>query len=424
MRSMYSFLLYLLMPVVLLYLFFRGLRSRDYLSRWSERFGFFDPPERRGGIWVHAVSMGEVNAAAPLVEALRAQYPDTALCITTFTPTGSKRVRELYGDEVFHVFLPLDLPGAVKRFYNRVQPGLAIIMETEIWPNLLHEAAARGVPSLVANARISDHSLDRYRRFRQLTAQALEQVSRIAAQSERDAGRLVSIGAPRDRVTVTGNLKFDFVLPEGLLEKGLDIRRSWGDGRRVLVAGSTHEKDEASLLHAFGQLLDELPDALLVLVPRHPERFGQAARSARTAGLEVALFSENPVCPAGTNCFVIDAMGELLNYYAAADVAFVGGSFERIGGHNVLEPAALSRPIVAGPHLFNVADISRQLLDAGALVQVQDERELENVLRRLLGDADSREQMGRAGLALVKKGQGAVHRTLAIVKSLFTAGVG
>ncbi|MEE4216919.1 MAG: lipid IV(A) 3-deoxy-D-manno-octulosonic acid transferase [Xanthomonadales bacterium] len=419
MRSVYSFLLYLLMPLVLLYLLLRGLRSREYLSRWSERFGYFDPPAEDGGIWVHAVSMGEVNAASTLIQGLQKQYPDAPLYITTFTPTGSSRVRELFGDTVFHVYSPFDLPGSVSRFFERLRPALAIILETEIWPNLFRAAASRSVPSVIVNARISDRSFGSYRRFRKLTSMALGQVSRIAAQSATDAKRLLEIGAPESILAVTGNLKFDVSLPPSLLEQGESIRLAWGANRPVLVAGSTHENDEIPVLKAFAHLLDEFPDALLVLVPRHPERFGRAAALARAAGLRVSLRSENASCGPDMQCFVIDAMGELLPYYAACDIAFVGGSLEPIGGHNVLEPAALCKPVLVGPHTFNFADITQQLTEAKAAIQVQDGVELERALRRLFAEPETRDRMGRAGSELVRNGQGAVKRTLAIIDEVF-----
>lgn len=412
------------MPLVLLYLFLRGLRSRGYLERWSERFGRFDPPGQTGGIWIHAVSMGEVNAASALIKALVERYPDRPLYITTFTPTGSERVRELFGDTVFHVYSPLDLPGAVGRFFDRLQPGLAIIMETEIWPNLYYEAEKRGIPSLIANARISDNSYARYRRFGKLTASTLAKVAWIGAQSEKDAGRLRDIGAPPERLAVTGNLKFDVKLPPSLLEQGDSIRLAWGPNRLVLVAGSTHEEEEGIVLRDFLKLLADYPDALLVLVPRHPERFGRAAQAARTAGLRVSLRSERGVCPPQTQCFVIDAMGELQRYFAACDVAFVGGSLERIGGHNVLEPAALAKPVVVGPHTFNFADITQQLVEAGAAVQLEDEKGFEAAVRQLFEEPETRDRMGQAGHELFLSGQGAVVRTLEIIDSLLTAEAG
>jgi 3-deoxy-D-manno-octulosonic-acid transferase len=420
MHSLYSLLIYLATPLILGYLALRGLRDRGYATRWSERFGRFGAPGATGGIVVHAVSMGEVNAAAPLLREIQKSFPERPLTVTTFTPTGSDRVRALFGDDVFHVYAPLDLPGAVRRFFDRVQPRLLIIMETEIWPNLYREAATRGVPILIANARISEKSYGSYRRLRRLTASALARVNRFAAQSERDASRLIEIGADPARVQVTGNLKFDLRLPPSLLEQGDSIRLAWGTDRLVLLAGSTHEGDEKPVLTAFCRILDDFPGALLILVPRHPERFGRAAQQARAAGLAVSLRSEGASCPRGTQCFVVDAMGELLRYYAACDVAFVGGSFAAIGGHNLLEPAALSKPVLVGPHTANFADITNQLLEAGAAIRVSSDRDLEQTVSGLFADPEKRDRMGRAGYELVKSGQGALDRTLDIVSNLIT----
>ena len=421
MRSLYTLLLYLATPLLLLYFLLRGLRSRDYLKRWPERFGWFEPPDRAGGITVHAVSMGEVNAASMLVQELIRRCPDDPLCLTTLTPTGSARVRELFGDAVFHVYIPLDLPGAVRRFLDRVRPRLLVIMETEIWPNLYHQAAARGIPILIVNARISEHSFGAYRRLRRLTGAVLRKTSGIGAQSALDRQRLLEVGARDGQITVTGNMKFDVRVPPSLTEQGEALRLAWGTQRRVLVAGSTHEGDERALLAAFNRLLVTFPDALLVLVPRHPERFARAAQLARQSGLTVSLRSAGISCPVGTQCFVVDAMGELLRYYAAADVAFVGGSLEPIGGHNVLEPAALSKPVLFGPHTANFADITRQLLESEAAFRVADAEQLEAAVRRLFSAPDLRDRMGRAGLELVKSGQGAVARTLEMIERQLTA---
>ena len=424
MRWLYTFLIYLITPLVLLLLIIRGLRNRDWLKRWPQRFGRFDPPEKTGGIVVHAVSVGEVNVASTLVKALSQRFPGRPLCLTTFTPTGSDRVQSLFRDEVFHVYLPLDLPGAVKRFFDRVQPAFLIIMETEIWPNLYFEARRRSIPVMIANARISERSIRGYRRFKRLTTAALSQVSCIAAQSELDAGRLIEIGADETRLEVTGNLKFDVELPPGLLERGEAIRQTWGSKRLVLLAGSTHEGDEKPVLEAFTQLLGQFPEALLVLVPRHPERFGRAAQLAQASGLTVCLHSELVDCRPSAQCFIVDAMGELLPYYAACDVAFVGGSLEAIGGHNALEPAALAKPVLFGPHTFNFEDITNQLLNTGAAIRVNNAKDLEEASTRLFRQPDLRNQMGRAGLELVKSGQGALERALEIVEGLITPEAG
>ena len=423
MRWLYTLVLYLLLPLVLLHLAWRGLRDSNYLKRWSERFGFFDPPDCTGGIIVHAASVGEVNVASALVKSLIRRFPDHPVCLTTFTPTGSDRVRGLFREDVFHVYAPLDLPGAVKRFFERVQPRLLIIMETEIWPNLYFEAGRRGIPIMIANARISEHSFGAYRRLRKLTAATLKQVSQIAAKSKMDAQRLITIGADQQQIEVTGDLKFDVILPPSLHEQGETFRMAWGPDRLVLLAGSTHEGDEGPVLDAFSGLLKRFPQALLVFVPRHPERFARVAQAARAGGLEVSLRSEGISCPASTQCFVIDAMGELLQFYAACDVAFVGGSLDRIGGHNVLEPAALARPVLVGPHTFNFEDITEQLLTVGAGIRVSSAKELEEATARLFARPELRDQMGRAGLKLVRSGQGALERTMDKVEELITPAI-
>ena len=424
MRWLYTLLLYLVMPLVLLHLLWRGLRDNAYLGRWPERFGYFDPPDQTGGIVVHAASVGEVNVAGALVKSLARRFPELPVCLTTFTPTGSDRVRDLFRDDVFHVYAPLDLPGAVKRFFQRTQPRLLIIMETEIWPNLYFEAAGRDIPVMIANARISERSFGSYQRLRGMTRAALGQVSRIAAKSQVDADRLIDIGADPRRIEVTGNLKFDVSLPPSLLEQGETIRMAWGADRPVLLAGSTHEGDEGPVLEAFSRLLRTFPKALLVLVPRHPERFARVAQAARNARLKVSLRSEGMACPSSAQCFVIDAMGELLQFYAACDVAFVGGSLDRIGGHNVLEPAALSRPVLVGPHTFNFEDITEQLVVAKAAIRIYSAGELEEATARLFSRPGLRDQMGQAGLNLVKSGQGALERTLEIVDEMITPATG
>ncbi|HLF31977.1 MAG TPA: lipid IV(A) 3-deoxy-D-manno-octulosonic acid transferase [Xanthomonadales bacterium] len=417
-RTLYLLASYLLMPLLLLRLAVRGLRDRDYLKRWSERFALHGPAVPPGGIVVHAASLGEVNAAAPLIRALRIRFPDLPLTVTCFTPTGSARIRALFAADVCHVYSPLDLYGAVRRFLSRARPCLLLVMETEIWPNLFFAAGQRGIPLLLANARISDKSFRVYRRLRPLVREALAEVSGFMARSETDARRLAELGAAAGRIEVTGNLKFDLDVPDGLHEHGLALRRSWGLQRPVLLAGSTHQEDEVALIEAFKGLLGGFPTALLVLVPRHPERFQLAAQLVRAAGLSVQMQSAGADCPASTQCLVVDAMGELLRCYAACDVAFVGGSLAPVGGHNLLEPAALSVPVLFGPHTSNAADITAQLLAAGAAQVVRDAAELEQAAARLLGDEALRQSMGAAGLALVQSGRGALGRTLQIAAGL------
>lgn len=418
MRTLYSLVIILLTPLLLLHLLVRGLRNRAYLKRWPERFAYYRQALPPGGIVVHAVSVGEVNAAAPLIRALAKRFPDKPLTVTSFTPTGSARVTALFCDRVYHVYIPIDLPGAVRRFFDHVQPTLLIIMETELWPNLIFAAAARHVPVMIANARISNTSVSGYRHVRRLTHAALPLVSYIAAQTEQDARRLLEMGAVPERLEVLGNIKFDLSAPAGTAELGRDLRAGWGESRPVLLAGSTHEGDEGLVLDAFHGVLRVYPDALLVLVPRHPERFERAAQLARARGLLVHQHSTACRCPPATQCYVVDTMGELLGFYAASDVAFVGGSFERVGGHNVLEPAALGKAVLVGPHTFNFEQVTRQLLACGGALRVVDAAELENTTVRLLGDSATRDSMGRAGRRLVAENQGALARTLAIATGL------
>ena len=424
MRKLYSLLIYLTTPLVLAYFAFRGLRSGDYLKRWRERFAFFEAPKQTAGIVVHAASMGEVNAASALINEILKRFPGFPLCVTTLTPTGSDRVRALFSKTVFHVYVPLDLPGAVKRFYDRVQPRLLIIMETELWPNLYCEAASRDIPILIANARISERSFGAYRRFRRLTGYTLSMVSEIAAQSARDAARLEELGADEDRLLVTGNLKFDVRLPPSLLEQGESIRLAWGTDRLVLLAGSTHEGDEGPVFDAFKGLLETFPGALLIVVPRHPERFNRTAQLARSKGLRVSRRSDGVSCPRSTQCFVVDSIGELLHYYAACDVAFVGGSIDKSGGQNVLEPAALCKPVLFGPHTFNFQEITQQLIDCHAALRIQNAAELEAAVCRLFNEPELRDRMGQAGFELVRSGQGALDRTLELVDGRLTRATG
>ncbi|NIP19390.1 MAG: 3-deoxy-D-manno-octulosonic acid transferase [Xanthomonadales bacterium] len=413
MRKLYSLAMYLGLPLILAHLALRGLRDRDYLKRWGERFGRFKPPETTGGIVVHAASVGEVNAAAPLISALGERFPGLAMTITTFTPTGSARAKTLAGERSAHVYAPLDIPGAVRRFFGRLEPRLLVVMETEIWPNLYAEAARRDIPILLANARMSERSETGYRRWGKLVADALSRVSHVAAQGPADAERFVSRGQDPARIEVAGNLKFDITLPDELAAQGMALRGAWGPERPVLLAGSTHRSDEQAVLAAFRQVLEKHPNALLILVPRHPERFGEAAQLAREAGLAVEMFSDREVCSPAAQCFVIDAMGELLRFYACCDVAVVGGTFADIGGHNPLEPAALGKPVIVGPHTYHFGEITGHLLDAGALLQLEEGAVVGDEVIRLFGDYSARQAMGRAALAAVEDGRGAVARNLA-----------
>lgn len=424
MRTLYTTVLYLLLPIVLARLAWRGLRNRGYWHRWGERFGFFAAPELCAPIWVHAVSVGETLAAAPLIRALLERYPERSLVITTTTPTGSERVHALFGEQfigqpggrVFHIYFPYDLPGAVRRFLDRTRPGLALVMETELWPNLFRQCARRSIPVLIANARLSPRSARGYAKLGGLVRETLADIRLIATQGEGDAARFRELGASTDRVTVMGNLKFDQRIPGDLEDRAEALRRELGVSRPVWIAASTHEGEDEQVLDAFARLRELHPEALLLLVPRHPERFARVAALARKRGYAVVLRSEGRPCDAQTAVFVGDTLGELLLFYAVSDAAFVAGSLVPVGGHNMLEPAALGVPVVFGPHLFNFSDISRGLLEAGAARRIENSEQLAAVVGELLGDAALRAEMGEAGRKLVVDNRGALERLLGLLE--------
>ena len=415
-RKLYTVLLYLLAPLVLMRLAWRGLRAPDYWRRWPERFAFIEPALGKQVIWIHAVSVGEVQAAVPVVHALLNRHPDYSLLVTTVTPTGSARVTALFGGEVAHVYAPYDLPGAVARFFERVRPQLAIVMETELWPNLFHQCRQRAIPLLLVNARLSARSVAGYRRVRSLAAETLAAVTEIAAQSEADAGRFESIGARAATITVTGNLKFEQRIPSSLLERAEVLRREWGVSRPVWIASSTHEGEDELLLDVYQQLRKQYSDCLLVLVPRHPERFESVAALCRARGYNTVLRTDHGACSTETQVYVGNTMGDLPLLYAASDVAFVGGSLVASGGHNPLEPAALGIPVISGPHVSNFIEICSLLVDAGAAVQVADTGELLQIVSRWLGDANERHHVGQLGREVIEKNRGALQAVMAIIE--------
>jgi 3-deoxy-D-manno-octulosonic-acid transferase len=332
--------------------------------------------------------------------------------VTTTTPTGSQRVQELFGERVFHVYLPYDLPGAVRRFLRRVRPQLAVIMETELWPNLFHYCAAAEIPLIIANARLSPRSAAGYGRIAGLAKDTLADVSLIAAQGAADAERFRALGAAAERVMVMGNLKFDQAMPAGLATQAQALRQQLGATRPVWMAASTHEGEEEQVLDALAQLRESQPEALLLLVPRHPERFPKVAALVQRRGYSLVRRTDGHACTANTDVFLGDTLGEMPLFYAAADVAFVAGSLVPVGGHNMLEPAALGIPVLTGPHLFNFADISAALLRTGAARKVDNSEQLAEVLGELLMDAKQRQLMGKAGRQLVADNRGALARLL------------
>jgi len=414
-RLLYTALLYLLSPLVLLRLAWRGLRAPAYFRRWPERFAFIEPPLGEHVIWIHAVSVGEVQAAEPLVRALLDRYGEYSILLTTVTPTGSARVRALFDADVAHVYAPYDLPDAVGRFFDRVRPRLAIVMETELWPNLIHACHTRRIPLLLVNARLSQRSLRGYRRVGSLVRSVLGEITWIAAQGESDAAHFLALGADPQRVSVTGNLKFEQRVAPSLLERATVLRRDLGTSRPVWIAASTHEGEDEQVLEVLHELRRTLPDCLLVIVPRHPERFQAVADLCRRRGFGVRLRSEQIPCGEDVSVFIGDSMGELTLFYAAADVAFVGGSLVRQGGHNLLEPAALGIPVVTGPHVFNFTEIVQLLTAAGACRKVESVAGLERAVREWLLDANARHTAGEHGREVIAKNRGALDAVLELI---------
>ncbi|HUR40480.1 MAG TPA: lipid IV(A) 3-deoxy-D-manno-octulosonic acid transferase, partial [Verrucomicrobiae bacterium] len=410
MRLLYTVLLYLATPVVLLRLLWRGLKQREYWHRIGERFGFGPKLPEGVAVWVHAVSVGESLAALPLIRGLLDKHPGSVL-VTTTTPTGSERVRAALGDAVHHRYAPYDLPGAVERFLRRTGPRRAIVMETELWPNLFRALAKQRVPIIIANARLSPRSFAGYRRLRGFAKSTLADCKAIAAQSDADAQRFRELGADPEHVQVLGNLKFDLEMPEEMLRVGHALRWRWGEKRPVWIAASTHAGEEEAALRAHRILLKRQPDAVLVLVPRHPQRFDDVAQVIERSGLAFrrrssielpAAFAPGAPAPLPpqadlTQLQVLlgDSMGELPMYFAAADIAFVGGSLVDVGGHNVLEPASLGLPVLFGPHMYNFEQARSLLLQSGAARQVDGAMGIEPALAALFQDAAAREAMGR-----------------------------
>jgi 3-deoxy-D-manno-octulosonic-acid transferase len=409
--SLYRLVLLLAVPIIPLRLLWRGRRERGYWRHWDERLAL-GPAPVAGAVWIHAVSVGEMRAAQPLIAALRAAHPEAPLLLSCMTPTGRATAEALYGDFAHIAYLPYDYAWLARRFLRRTRPRVGILMETELWPNLLRAADRQQVPMMLANARLSERSARGYARLPALTRASLGHITQVAAQGEADAARLAALGA--HTVTVVGNLKFDITPPPQQLALGADWRARWGS-RPVLLAASTREGEEASLLRVFAAAAPAR--VLLVLVPRHPQRFDAVAALIESAGLPYQRRSEingadlNPQ----TRVLLGDSLGELFAYYAACDVAFVGGSLMPLGGQNLIEAASVGRPVLVGPHTFNFEEATRLAVETGAALRVNDaDAWLENALA-LLNDAPARERMAAAALAFATRHRGAAQRVIALV---------
>ncbi|MCC7517088.1 MAG: lipid IV(A) 3-deoxy-D-manno-octulosonic acid transferase [Pseudomonadales bacterium] len=424
-RLLYTIVYTLLMPAILLRLLWRSRLAPAYRQRWLERFGYFPAPaidRTRPVVWLHAVSVGETLAAVPLVTRLQQEHPDWQWVITTTTPTGSERVRASFGEQVFHVYAPYDLPPLLAGFLQRTQPQLAIVMETELWPSLLHACKQRRIPVIIANARLSEKSARGYRTLAPLTRGMMNDVTLIAAQQQADGARFVQLGLPTEKLAVTGSIKFDLDIDAATQQKAVDLRRHWtGDEKRsVWLAASTHLGEDTIILTAFTALKKQFPDLLLVLVPRHPERFSVVSQQCEAAGFRTVRRSTGTAVTTDIDILVGDTMGELLAFYGAADIAFVGGSLVPVGGHNLIEPAAWGCPVISGPHLFNFAEVERLLRDNNALAIADDATTLAATIQNWLKDSETRQAFGERAKHVADSNRGALARLCALLEILMT----
>ena len=408
MRLMYHTLTYILLPFLVLFWFAKSLLNKSYLDRLTQRFGFGYPKLNSGSIWIHAVSVGEVQASIPLVNELRQHYPYKEIIITTVTPTGSKQVKNIFKDAVRTSYIPFETNFAIKNFFNSIKPSVALIMETEIWPNLYKECGSRGIPLILVSARISEKSLINYKRFLPLFRDTLSHGILIAAQSQIDADRFLALGASKDRTWIMGNIKFDFKLPEEILTKAKIYRSKIFPRRHIWIAASTHEHEEEIILEAHKNISKKIGNLLLILVPRHPERFAKITQILKENNWIYSKKSDDQDIPESCQVLLIDTIGELLFFYACSDVAFVGGSLLPVGGHNLLEPAAIGLPIITGAHTFNQKEMTDRLTQVDALRIAHNVNSLSSDVIFFLTNTEESKNAGQRGKLIVESNKGAI----------------
>ncbi|MBI5006914.1 MAG: lipid IV(A) 3-deoxy-D-manno-octulosonic acid transferase [Nitrosomonadales bacterium] len=419
-RHIYTLGLWLLLPYVFFHLLWRARKQPEYLQHIGERFGRYSARTDKPVIWLHTVSVGETRAVATLVQNLRERYPDHQILLTHTTPTGRAASEQLYGADVLRVYLPYDYPFAVKRFLRHFRPRIGVLMETEIWFNLIHACRTDALPLLLLNARLSERSARRYARFPKLSRAGLHELHLVAAQTEDDAMRFASLG--NLAVPVMGNLKFDIVPPAAMLELGTDLRRRFGSERPVFLAASTREGEEALLLDALSHA--NVEHLLTVIVPRHPQRFDEVAALIEQHGLRMQRRSGSGSIAPETQVLLGDSMGEMFAYYAACDIAYIGGSLLPFGGQNLIEACAVGKPVLLGPHTYNFTQAAELAVDCGAAVRVSHADDLVHQLNILLHDVDRLKQMGENGERFVSGSRGATkcamtHISLAMNQALY-----
>ena len=416
-RIIYSAIFYLLTPIILLRLLYRALKAPAYRKRWAERFGFPVYAESTADfIWLHAVSVGETLAAVPLVKTLQQNYPQHRLMVTCMTPTGSERIKAAFGDSVDHSYMPYDTPDSVARFLNRLKPKMLIIMETELWPNTIAACQSRDIPVILANGRLSARSAAAYQSISSLVQPMLSGISAVAAQHKDDGDRFIRLGLPPSALEVTGNIKFDLSLDRDVQDRAAVLSEQWhcGNNRPVFLAASTHRGEDEIILQSFGQIKQQIDNALLVLVPRHPERFNQVGELCTSAGFTLARRSAGDKVEAA-DVLLGDTMGELMVFFGACDVAFVGGSLVATGGHNMIEPAAWGVPVLTGPHLFNFTEASQLLLAADGMLVCNDAAELAEQCISLMGNKGRRQEVGNAARLVAEANRGALDKLMSVI---------
>ncbi|MFL2560854.1 MAG: lipid IV(A) 3-deoxy-D-manno-octulosonic acid transferase [Gammaproteobacteria bacterium] len=418
MRILYDFFTYLIFPLLLLHIIIRAFVDRNYIYRVSERFGFYTQNIKGEVIWVHSVSFGEVKAASPLVRELIKAYPSKQILFTCTTPTGSKLINDLFGEEVINVYLPYDLRGSVNRFFRWANPQVAIIVETEIWPNIFQRCGYNNIPLVLASACISDRSLKLYKLLFDLFKDTVSQGIVVGAQTESDAKKFLELGAKQERTFITGNIKFDFSPSESILQEANHFKLEHFKDRQVWIGGSTHPGEEELILESHKQVLKRYPESLLLIAPRKPERFKAVYKLIIDSNLTSSRWSEFESLDPKVNVLLIDTLGDLPFFYSAADMAFVGGSLFSVGGHNLLEPASLGKPVITGPILHNVEEISSQLLINDGLAVINNSTELAETIITLFDDSSKIDTMVSGAMDVMKDNRGAIENILQLIKPL------
>ncbi|MBU1977795.1 MAG: lipid IV(A) 3-deoxy-D-manno-octulosonic acid transferase [Gammaproteobacteria bacterium] len=413
---LYTLLLYLLFPYILFHLLWRSRRQPDYLRHIGERFGFYRGQPAAPLIWLHAVSVGETRAAVPLVTQLQAHYPKHRILLTHMTPTGRETGKQLFGDQVLQCYLPYDFPIAVRHFLRHFKPEIGLLMETEIWFNLVQFSKKARVPLLLVNARMSEKSARKYGRFKTLSRDSLQSLSAIAAQTETDARRLIELGAPS--VKITGNLKFDVAVPQSAIDLGNNLREQFGATRPVFLVASTREGEEVLIMEALAKI--DIPNLLIIIVPRHPQRFDQMANMLTQRDIRFQRRSANEVVAPEIQVVLGDSMGEMFSYYAACDIAFIGGSLLPLGGQNLIEAAAMGKPVLIGPHTFNFSEVSELAVQAGAAQRVANAEELVLTVRDLLKTPEKMKAMSVAALTFADRHRGATERLMTLIDEVLS----